>query len=95
VDLEPGLREPRAVADRVREREHVADRRLLAVEPRTGLEAAEPAPGHEVRAAHDEDGEVDEEVHRRLLGREREEPEDDRAEDESEPAHRASGSGRR
>ena len=70
VDLEPRLRQPARVAQRVGDLEPVADVAGQLVDRVAGLEVGQPEAGQDVRAADDEDRQVDE-VEEELAARSR------------------------
>ncbi len=75
VDLQPRLRHPAAVAERVGHPHPVADMAVELADRVARLEVGQPEPDQDVRAADDQDRQVEQVEQERLAGRERAEDE--------------------
>ena len=91
VDLEPELRQPAAVAERVGDPHPVADVAVELADRVAGLEVGQAQADEDVRAADDEDREVEQVEEERPAGRERGDDEEGGDEQELEPADHAFG----
>ncbi len=85
VDLEPRLRDATRVAERVRHPDLVADVAAQLAHRVAGLEIGQAEPGEDVRAADDDDRQVDEVEQEAEAGRKRSDEQNRRDEKELEP----------
>ena len=90
VDLEPELREPAAVAERVGDPHPVADMAVQLADRVPGLEVGQAQADQDVGAADDQDREVEQVEEVRKPGRERRDDEEGGDEQQLEPADHAS-----